>query len=101
MDAPNAAERRRLTDAFAIMQKSYSDRGKSYRPDEIPVDYVAVAEGLGYGIDGAEWHFMGAIGAGGFGPCTYWVQLDRNARIVAREVLKDTYLRNSWNDPDK
>ncbi|PPJ51801.1 hypothetical protein CBER1_09129 [Cercospora berteroae] len=93
------AEKERLIQQLAKMQKAFVDNDLTYRPDEIPEDRVATAKEIGY--DGSQpglWCYKGEVGAGAYGTATLWVQLDAQARYVNRQVLKDTYLNNGrWD----
>lgn len=87
------AEKERLIQQFAKMQRAFVDNDLTYRPEEIPEDRVGVAKEIGY--DGSQpglWCYKGELGAGAYGTATLWVQLDAQARYINRQALKDTYL---------
>jgi hypothetical protein len=49
------------------------------------------------GLEG-RWNFRGTLGAGAFGHVGYWERVDNNRDVMDRIAVKETYLRDNWDN---
>ncbi|SMR43485.1 unnamed protein product [Zymoseptoria tritici ST99CH_3D1] len=83
--------------------------GQEYWPPESPAAEInrgkeqAGALGVRHldrsGLEGS-WNFSGTLGSGSYGHVGYWTKnVGHDRRIVDRIAVKESYLRQAWNNP--
>lgn len=101
---PVGVARDAMNQRYQSMKDFHSRDGRWYRPhDDEPMPSRAqdiaknFGPGTGRGGPAGNWVFHSKAGSGTFGHAGVWVQKDDANTVIARMVMKETYLGIGWN----